>query len=104
MPQPQGAATMGAAGGSGTRRNLDKQPERASVATAASTPQSTPTPSRRQLFALAAVLAATSLTGAAAIAGLTRSVPAAPAVPHVGQTITPAAPAISAPRRVEPGD
>lgn len=49
----------------------------------------------------AAVLAATALTGAAAIAGLQRSVPAAPATPQVGQTITPQAPT---PReRVEPG-
>ena len=60
------------------------------------------TPSRRELFALAAVLAATVLTGAAAVAGLTRTVPASPAAPQIGQTITPAAPAPS--RRVEPGD
>ena len=60
------------------------------------------TASRRQLFALAAVLAATSLTGVAAIAGLTRTVPAAPTSPQVGQTITPAGP--TQPRRVEPGD
>ncbi len=59
--------------------------------------------SRRELFALAAVLAATALTGAAAIAGLTRSAPAAPTTPAVGQVLTPAAPA-PAPRRVEPGD
>lgn len=72
------------------------------MAAAASKRESTP--SRRQLFALAAVLAATALTGAAAIAGLTRSEPAAPSVPRVGQTIIPAAPATTAPRRVEPGD
>jgi hypothetical protein len=42
------------------------------------------------------------LTGAAAVAGLTRRVPAAPSVPTVGQTITPAAPSL--PQRTEPGD
>jgi hypothetical protein len=41
------------------------------------------------------------LTGAAAIAGLQRSVPAAPATPQVGQTITPQAPPSR--ERVEPG-
>lgn len=57
-------------------------------------------PSRRQLFALAAVLAATALTGGAAIAGLTRTAPAAPAVtPTVNQPIPHASPP-----RVEPGD
>jgi len=66
--------------------------------------KSTTTPSRRQIFALAAVLAATSLTGAAAIAGLTRTVPAAPTTPRVGQTINPATPASTPPHRVEPGD
>lgn len=61
-------------------------------------------PSRRELFALAAVLAATALTAGAAIAGLTRTPGAPPApVPTVDQIITPAAPA-QAPRRVEPGD
>lgn len=60
------------------------------------------TAGRRELFAFAAVLAATALTGAAAIAGLTRPVPAAPTVPQIGQTITPA-PA-GTPQRVEPGD
>ena len=60
-------------------------------------------PSRRELFALAAVLAATALTGVAAIAGLNRSAPVAPTTPRVGQVLTPAA-APSAPRRVEPGD
>ena len=59
------------------------------------------TVSRRELFMFAAVLAATALTGAAAIAGLKRSVPAAPAVPQIGQTITPTAPA--PPQHVEPG-
>lgn len=60
------------------------------------------TVSRRQVFLLAAVLAATALTGAAAIAGLKRTVPAAPTAPAVGQTITPAPP--TAPARVGPGD
>ena len=69
---------------------------------AASNGQGPSTVSRRERFALAAVLAATTLTGAAAIAGLTRSVPAAPTAPRVGQIITPAAP--GPPRRVEPGD
>lgn len=63
-----------------------------------------PAPSRRQVFALAAVLAATALTGAAAIAGLSRPVTAAPQVPHVGQTIVPATPATVTPHRIEPGD
>jgi hypothetical protein len=59
------------------------------------------TVNRREVFMFAAVLAATALTGVAAIAGLQRSVPAAPSTPQVGQTITPQAPA---PReRVEPG-
>ena len=49
----------------------------------------------------AAVLAATALTGAAAIAGLKRSAPASPTVPQIGQTITPTAPAPA--ERVEPG-
>ncbi len=57
------------------------------------------TVSRREVFMFSAVLAATVLTGAAAIAGLKRSVPASPTVPQIGQTITPAAPA----ERVEPG-
>jgi len=59
-------------------------------------------PSRRSLFAMAAVLAATALTGAVAVAGLARHVPAAPSAPQVGQTIVPAATA--PPSRVEPGD
>lgn len=59
-------------------------------------------PSRRELFALAAVLAATVLTAAAAVAGLTRSpAPAQPSPPTVDQIIGPAP---AAPPRVEPGD
>ncbi len=62
-------------------------------------------PSRRELFALASVLAATALTAGAAIAGLTRAPGAPPApVPTVDQIITPAVPATTTPRRVEPGD
>lgn len=57
--------------------------------------------SRRALFAIAAALAATALTGAVAIAGVTRHVSPAPSVPAVGQTLTPAAPVT--PTRVEPG-
>jgi hypothetical protein len=72
------------------------------VAEAATTRPGTAAPSRRELFAVAAALAATVLTGVAAVAGLSRRVPAAPAVPTVGQTITPAAPNV--PQRVEPGD
>jgi hypothetical protein len=59
------------------------------------------TASRREVFLFAAVLAATALTGAAAVSGLKRTPPAAPALPQVGQTITPSAPA--PPVRVEPG-
>ena len=59
-------------------------------------------PSKRMTFALAAALAATAMTGALAIAGLTRHVSPAPAVPQIGQTLTPTAPA--APARLEPGD
>lgn len=58
-------------------------------------------PSRRELFALAAVLAATVVTGFAAIAGLTRkAAPAQPSPPTVSQIIgqTP-----TSPPRVEPG-
>ena len=59
-------------------------------------------PGRRQVFALAAVLAATVLTAGAAIAGLTRSPDAPPAsTPTVDQIVTPTP---SAPQRVEPGD
>jgi hypothetical protein len=57
--------------------------------------------SRREIFLFAAALAATALTGAAAIAGLHRAVPAAPSVPQIGQTITPQAPVPH--ERVEPG-
>jgi hypothetical protein len=65
--------------------------------------QTSPTqPSRRELFAVAAALAVTALTGALAVAGLTRHVSPAPVVPQVGQVLTPAAPAT--PTRVEPGD
>jgi hypothetical protein len=35
---------------------------------------------------------------------LTRTVPAAPTTPRVGQTINPATPASTPPHRVEPGD
>ena len=59
------------------------------------------TPNRREVFMFAAALAATALTGAAAIAGLHRSVPAQPSTPQIGQTITPTAP--TPPARVEPG-
>ena len=56
-------------------------------------------PSRRQVYALAAVLAATVLTAGAAIAGLSRPVSPAPAAPAtVVQTIPTSQP------RVEPGD
>lgn len=58
-------------------------------------------PSRRELFALAAVLAATVVTGAAAIAGLTRkAAPAPPSTPTVNQVVGQAP---AAPPRVEPG-
>ena len=67
----------------------------------ASEQRSGETPSRQEVFLFAAVVAATALTGAAAIAGLKRSVPPAPSVPQVGQTVTPAAPAHT--KRVEPG-
>ncbi len=59
-------------------------------------------PSRREVLALAAVLTATVLTMAAAVAGLTRkSAPAPVSTPTVSQVVgqQPAAPA-----RVEPGD
>jgi hypothetical protein len=68
------------------------------VAQRASAPSAEP--SRRQLLALAFALAATVLTGGAAVAGLTRTPSAAPAGPAVQQvqptTTTPA-------RSVEPG-
>ena len=76
--------------------------ERMMVAEAASARPGNLAPSRRELFGVAAALAATVLTGAAAVAGLSRRVPAAPSVPAVGQTITPAASTV--PQRVEPGD
>ena len=80
------------------RRN---QPEGIALAVAATDQSDLKTVNRRELFMLAAVLAAIALTGAAAIAGLKRSVPAAPTAPQIGQIITPATPA--PPQRVEPG-
>lgn len=59
------------------------------------------TPSRRELFMLAAVLAATALTAGAAIAGLTRTASPAPVVPTVSEIVQPA-PTPS--QRLEPGD
>ena len=59
-------------------------------------------PSRRQVLALAAVLTATVLTMAAAVAGLTRKATPAPAsTPTVNQVI--AEQPMTVPR-VEPGD
>jgi hypothetical protein len=59
-------------------------------------------PDRRELFALAAVLAATVVTMAAAIAGLTRTAaPVQSPTPTVSQVVGPAP---AAPPRVEPGD
>ncbi len=59
-------------------------------------------PGRHELFALAAVLAATVVTGAAAIAGLTRrAAPVQSSPPTVSQIIGPAP---ASPPRVEPGD
>ncbi|MGZ4289289.1 MAG: hypothetical protein ACXVRJ_00110 [Gaiellaceae bacterium] len=57
-----------------------------------------PTPSRRELLALSAALAGTTLTAAAAVAGLTRH-PTAPlrTVPIVQQQQQPAAPAPAEP-------
>ena len=72
------------------------------MAVSASDQLGSTTPNRREVFMFAAVLAATALTGAGAVAGLKRSVPAAPTVPQIGQTIIPATPA--QPRPVEPGD
>jgi hypothetical protein len=61
-----------------------------------------PTPTRRELLTLAAVLAATALTAAAAFAGLSRqAAPVQAPTPTVSQVI--GAPATAAPR-VEPGD
>lgn len=66
------------------------------------TPKRMPMPSRRELFALAAVLVATVLTAALAIAGLTRkAAPLQPTPPTVSQIVGPAP---AAPPRVEPGD
>jgi len=74
-----------------------------SVAAAAGEGQpKTRTAGRRELFALAAVLTATTLTGVAAIAGVTRNAPAGPTTPRIGQILTPAPQA--PPRQVEPGD
>ena len=57
-------------------------------------------PSRRELFALAAALAATVVTGGAAIAGLTRNAAPAPvSTPTVNQVVGQPA----SPPRVEPG-
>ncbi|MGZ4360621.1 MAG: hypothetical protein ACXVYM_03245 [Gaiellaceae bacterium] len=62
-----------------------------------------PLPSRRQLFALAAVLAATTITGAVAIDGLRHPAPAGPIVVQIVQTTPAPAPApVRAPR--EGGD
>ncbi len=61
-----------------------------------------PGPGRRQVLALAAVLTATVLTMAAAVAGLTRKAnPAPPSTPTVSQVIGEQPPAVP---RVEPGD
>jgi hypothetical protein len=79
-----------------------QRPERITLAVAASDRPGPATVSRREVFLLAAVLAGTALTGAAAVAGLKRSAPAQPSTPQIGQTITPQAPAAT--QRVEPGD
>lgn len=97
MPNAIGARIM-----EGDMRSANDKSERSEVVGATRNQATAATPSRRQVFALAAVLAATSLTGVAAIAGLQRRVPPAPTAPRVGQVITPATPA--APRRAEPGD
>ena len=58
-------------------------------------------PGRRELFMLAAVLAATVVTGAAAIAGLTRkAAPVRPSMPTVSQVVGQGP---ASPPRVEPG-
>ena len=63
-----------------------------------------PVPSRRELFALAAVLAATVLTAGAAVSGLRRTpAPVQQSPPVVDQIIRPA-PTPAPPQRVEPGD
>jgi hypothetical protein len=107
MPFEPGPANVGLELPCGqSRRAHRNRPERIIVATAASDRTGQKSPSRRELFALAVVLAATVLTAATAVAGLTRKVSPAPTVPQVGQVITPApqtaTPAV--PRRVEPGD
>ena len=63
-----------------------------------------PVPSRRELFGLAAVLAATVLTAGAAVSGLRRTpAPVQQSPPVVDQIIRPA-PTPAPPQRVEPGD
>ena len=65
----------------------------------------TTVPSRRELLALSALLAATLLTAGIAIAGLTRNPSAPPArIPTVDQIVNQPAPGHGRPRRVEPGD
>jgi hypothetical protein len=91
-----GATRAGGAGGVGATNA-----ERSGMALPASDQPDANTVSRREVFLFAAVLAATALTGAAAVSGLRRSPPAAPSLPQVGQTITPSAPAPV--ERVEPG-
>jgi hypothetical protein len=59
-------------------------------------------PSRRQLLMLALALAGTTLTGGAAIAGLTRTPSVAPTGPAAGQVQT-IPPASTTQRNVEPG-
>jgi hypothetical protein len=60
------------------------------------------TVSRRQLFLVAAALAGTALTGAAAVAGLAHRPSAPPGVPAVGQTVSPITTPTHPP--AEPGD
>jgi hypothetical protein len=90
-----GATHAGGAGGVGVTN-----PERSGIAVPVSDQSDVSAVSRREVFLFAAVLAATALTGAAAVSGLKRSPPAPPALPQVGQTITPSAPAPV--ERVEP--
>ena len=61
-------------------------------------------PTRRELFALAAVLAATVLTAGAAVSGLRRTPAPVQQSPPVVDQIIRQAPAPAPPRRVEPGD
>ena len=71
-------------------------------AAAAAQPAGKASPSKRELLALAAVLAATTLTAAGAIAGLSRTAPPATvSTPTVSQIVGPAP---APPPRVEPGD